>query len=43
LFSQTAAQIAEFQAKHAETLLFNVTEQWGEQCFHFNTSMKIVN
>ena len=43
LFSQTATQIAEFQAKHAETLLFKVTEQWGEQCFHFNTSMKIVN
>ena len=43
LFSQTASQIAEFQAKHAETLLFSINEQWGEQCFHFNTSMKIVN
>ena len=43
LFSHTASQIAEFQTKHLETLLFSVTEQWGEQCFHFNTSMKIVN
>lgn len=43
LFSHSADQIAEFQEKHAETLLFSVTEQWGEQCFHFNTSMKIVN
>jgi len=43
LFSQTAAQLAEFQEKHAESLLFSVTERWGEQCFHFNTSMKIVN
>lgn len=43
LFSDEANQLAEFQAKHAETLLFSVTEQWGEQCFHFNTSMKIVN
>jgi hypothetical protein len=43
LFSRDATQLAEFQEKHAETLLFSVTEQWGEQCFHFNTSMKIVN
>ena len=43
LFSHAASQLAEFQEKHAESLLFNVTEQWGEQCFHFNTSMKIVN
>ena len=43
LFSDEANQLAEFQAKYAETLLFSVTEQWGEQCFHFNTSMKIVN
>jgi hypothetical protein len=43
LFSKAAPQLAEFQEKHAETLLFSVTEQWGEQCFHFNTSMKIVN
>ena len=43
LFSHTATQMAEFQEKHAETLLLSVTEQWGEQCFHFNTSMKIVH
>jgi hypothetical protein len=43
LFSNTATQLAEFQEKHAETLLFSVTEQWGAQCFHFNTSMKIVH
>jgi hypothetical protein len=43
LFSDEANQLTEFQAKHAEILLFSVTEQWGEQCFHFNTSMKIVN
>ena len=43
LFSHAATQLAEFQEKHAESLLFSVTEQWGEQCFHFNTSMKIVN
>jgi len=43
LFSHAATQLAEFQEKHAETLLSSVTEQWGEQCFHFNTSMKIVN
>jgi hypothetical protein len=43
LFSKAASQLAEFQEKHAETLLLSVTEQWGEQCFHFNTSMKIVN
>ena len=43
LFCKTADQLAQFQEKHAETLLFNVTAQWGEQCFHFKTSMKIVN
>jgi len=43
LFSHAATQLAEFQEKHAESLLFGVTEQWGEQCFHFNTSMRIVN
>ena len=43
LFSKAASQLAKFQEKHAETLLFSVTEQWGERCFHFNTSMKIVN
>ena len=43
LFSHTATQMAEFQEKHAETLLLSVNEQWGEQCFHFNTSMKIVH
>jgi hypothetical protein len=43
LFSHAATQLAEFQEKHAETLLSSVTEQWGEQCFHFNTTMKIVN
>jgi hypothetical protein len=43
LFSKVASQLAEFQEKHAETLLFSVTEQWGERCFHFNTSMKIVH
>jgi hypothetical protein len=43
LFSHAATQLAEFQEKHAESLLFSVTEQWGEQCFHFNTSMRIVN
>ncbi len=43
LFSHAATQFAEFQEKHAESLLFSVTEQWGEQCFHFNTSMRIVN
>ena len=43
LFSHTATQMAEFQEKHAETLLLSVNEQWGEQCFQFNTSMKIVH
>jgi hypothetical protein len=43
LFSHAATQLAEFQEKHSETLLSSVTEQWGELCFHFNTSMKIVN
>ena len=43
LFSHAATQLAEFQEKHAESLLFSVKEQWGEQCFHFYTSMKIVN
>ena len=43
LFSHTATQMAEFQEKYEETLLLSVNEQWGEQCFHFNTSMKIVH
>jgi hypothetical protein len=43
LFSPAATQLAKFQENHAESLLFSITEQWGEQCFHFNTSMKIVN
>lgn len=43
LFSKAATQLAEFQEKHAETLLLSISAQWGEQCFHFNTSMKIVN
>jgi hypothetical protein len=43
LFSHSATQMAEFQEKHAETLLLSVNEQWGEQWFHFNTSMKIVH
>ncbi len=43
LFSKAAIALAEFQEKHSEKLLLSVSEQWGEQCFHFNTSMKIVN
>jgi len=43
LYCKEASQLAEFQEKHAETLLFSITEQWGEQSFHFNTSMKIVH
>lgn len=43
LFSKEATQLAEFQKKHASSLLLSVSTQWGEQCFHFNTSMKIVN
>jgi hypothetical protein len=43
LFSNAAEQLAKFQEKFAENLLLSVTTQWGEQCFHFNTSMKIVN
>lgn len=43
LFSKEAAQLAEFQKKHAETLLSSIAAQWGEQCFHFHTSMKIVD
>jgi len=43
LFSKVATKLIEFQKKHAETLLFSVTEQWGDQCFHFNTSMKNVH
>ena len=43
LFCNAASQMTEFQEKHAETLLFSVTEQWGEQCFHFNTNMKTVH
>ena len=35
--------LGEFQEKHVETLLLSISAQWGEQCFHFNTSMKIVN
>ena len=43
LFSHSASKLTEFQEKHAETLLLSSTAQWGEQCFYFNTSMKIVN
>ncbi len=43
LFSNSAADLANFQEKHAESVLLSISTQWGEQCFHFNTSMKIVN
>ena len=43
LFSNSAADLANFQENHAETVLLSISTQWGEQCFHFNTSMKIVN
>jgi hypothetical protein len=43
LFSKEASLLANFHEKHAETLLLGITNQWGEQCFYFNTSMKIVN
>ena len=43
LYSNETEQLTKFQEKHLEPLLYSVTEQWGEQCFHFNTSMKIVH
>ena len=43
LFSNAPEQLTEFQEKHADELLKGITKQWGEQCFHFNTSMRIVN
>jgi hypothetical protein len=43
LFSKDAAVLANFHEKHLATLLLSITSQWGEQCFYFNTSMKIVN
>lgn len=43
LFTQSPENIALFKDKFATPLLDELQKTWGDQCFHFVTTMRIVN
>jgi hypothetical protein len=43
LFAQTPENLAKFKESYAEALLDELHKTWGDQCFHFVTTMQIVN
>lgn len=43
LFTKDEALLAKYQSQHGESLLQEIQATWGDQCFHFSTTMKIVN
>jgi len=43
LFAQTPEKLTQYQANHAASLLDELQVSWGDQCFHFVTTMQIVN
>lgn len=43
LFAKDAETLATYRSTHAATLMYNLHNTWGEQCFHFSSYMQIVN
>ena len=43
LFTQTAENLVHFKESFANNLLDELQKTWGDQCFHFVTTMRIVN
>jgi hypothetical protein len=43
LFAQTPENLAKFTESYAAALLDELHKTWGDQCFHFVTTMRIVN
>ncbi len=43
LFAQSSENLAKFTESFAEPLLDELHKTWGDQCFHFVTTMRIVN
>lgn len=43
LFAINPQQLAQFQDQFAAALLDELQKTWGDQCFHFITTMRIVN
>ena len=43
LFAQTPEKLTQYQDTHSTVLLDEMQASWGEQCFHFVTTMQIVN
>lgn len=43
LFANDTINMDIYLQKHADSLLQNINTIWGDQCFYFSTSMKIVN
>lgn len=43
LFANTPDKVAQFQENLSQAVLNELTNTWGDQCFHFITAMKIVN
>lgn len=43
LFAESAEKLEQFQSQLASPILDELANTWGDQCFHFITTMKIVN
>ena len=43
LFTPDQGLLNKYLEQHADTLLQEIQAIWGDQCFHFSTTMKIVN
>ena len=43
LFAQTSEKLEEFKETCSNALLDEMQKTWGDQCFHFVTTMRIVN
>ena len=43
LFTETPEMLAKFQSELSPSILEELNNTWADQCFHFITTMKIVN
>ncbi len=43
LFTSDQGLLNNYLEQHADKLLQEIQAIWGDQCFHFSTTMKIVN
>ncbi len=43
LFTLSPEKLAQYRDEHSSALMDELLKTWGDQCFHFITTMQIVN